>query len=58
MMNNSSNVVSTDAEATIKKRRIVVFFLVNPNKRIVSTREVASQREGVMSHEAALRAQA
>lgn len=29
----------------VKKRRIIVFFLVNPEKRIVSTREVPPQQE-------------
>lgn len=32
-------------KAAIAKRRIVVFFLVNPLRRIVSTREVAPQQE-------------
>ncbi|KAL3805310.1 hypothetical protein HJC23_009017 [Cyclotella cryptica] len=36
------------------KRRIVVFFLVNPQKRIISTREVAPQRGGNMTHQQAL----
>jgi hypothetical protein len=31
-------------DVVVAKRRIVVFFLVNPQKRIVSTREVAPQQ--------------
>ena len=33
--------------ATLQKRRIIVFFLVNPQRRIVSTREVPIQQEHV-----------
>jgi hypothetical protein len=43
--------------AVIAKRRIVVFFVVNPLKRIVSTREVAPQQihsGGKLPHEEAL----
>lgn len=46
-----------DKNEAAKRRRIVVFFLVNPMRRIVSTREVAPQQEsagGGMSHEDAL----
>lgn len=39
-------------DASINKQRII---LVNSNKRIISTREVASQKEGPMSHEDALK---
>ena len=45
--NNAGNITS--------KRRIVVFFIVNPLKRIVSTREVAPQRGSGMSHDEALK---
>lgn len=41
--------------ANISRRRIVVFFLVNPLRRIVSTREVAPQKGGSMTHEDALK---
>lgn len=34
-----------DVGESVKKRRIIVFFLVNPEKRIVSTREVPPQQE-------------
>ncbi|KAL3936253.1 MAG: hypothetical protein SGBAC_008396 [Bacillariaceae sp.] len=36
---------STEKDGTKKKRRIIVFFLINPERRIVSTREVAVQQE-------------
>jgi len=42
---------------TAAKRRIVVFFLVNPLSRIVSTREVAPQQQycgGTIKNEDAL----
>jgi hypothetical protein len=42
-----------DKKAKVAKRRIVVFFLVNPMQRIISTREVAPQH-GVMAHKEAL----
>lgn len=44
-------------QAIIAKRRIVVFFVINPQKRIISTREVAPQQihsGGTLSHEEAL----
>jgi hypothetical protein len=40
--------------SNIARRRIVVFFLVNPMHRIVSTREVAPQQKGTMSYDEAL----
>merc|ERR1712154_18427 len=39
-----------------QKRRIIVFFLINPEKRIISTREVNAQQVaggGSMSHKEA-----
>eukprot|EP00546_Thalassionema_frauenfeldii_P009875 CAMPEP_0178919038 /NCGR_PEP_ID=MMETSP0786-20121207/14189_1 /TAXON_ID=186022 /ORGANISM="Thalassionema frauenfeldii, Strain CCMP 1798" /LENGTH=671 /DNA_ID=CAMNT_0020592873 /DNA_START=19 /DNA_END=2031 /DNA_ORIENTATION=+ len=54
------NVVNMDdhnASDSIQKRRIVVFFLVNPERRIISTREVppqASEHGGEMSRQEAL----
>lgn len=36
---------STDSRKS--KRRLIVFFLVNPSKRIISTREVSMQQEQV-----------
>jgi len=44
-------------ENKIGRRRIVVFFVVNPERRIISTREVAPQQPhagGGMDHEEAL----
>jgi len=41
----------------VSRRRIVVFFLVNPEKRIISTREVAPQQQeagGTMTRDEAL----
>lgn len=52
------NKESTKEERVMSKRRIVVFFLVNPLKRIISTREVAPQQidaGGSMSLEDALK---
>ncbi len=54
---DSDNQTQVTTEATKAKRRIVVFFLVNPMRRIVSTREVAHQQQhsgGNMSHADAL----
>lgn len=54
-MVNSS--IANNEGTTKSKRRIVVFFLVNPMRRIVSTREVAPQQSaqgGKMSVEDAL----
>jgi hypothetical protein len=45
------------ATTAVAKRRIVVFFVVNPLRRIVSTREVAPQQKscgGAMPHDEAL----
>lgn len=45
-------------ESEISRRRIIVFFLVNPEKRIISTREVEPQQEevgGFMTREEAFR---
>jgi len=36
---------STEKDVAKKKRRIIVFFLINPERRIVSTREVPVQQE-------------
>ena len=49
---SSSNAVADSKTVATAKRRIVVFFIVNPLKRIVSTREVAPQQDyagGTMS---------
>jgi hypothetical protein len=37
--------IDANASDSVQKRRIVVFFLVNPEKRIVSTREVPPQQK-------------
>jgi hypothetical protein len=49
--------MKSKAKNDVSRRRIVVFFLVNPMRRIVSTREVAPQQRdagGRMPHEEAL----
>ena len=49
--------VDTNDTDSVQKRRIIVFFLVNPDKRIVSTREVPPQQkelDGNMSREEAM----
>ena len=40
-----SKLENTSAEGPKKKRRMIVFFLINPERRIVSTREVGVQQE-------------
>eukprot|EP01083_Nonionella_stella_P132901 404076_1 len=55
----NTNVPSVDTNETdsVQKRRIIVFFLINPEKRIVSTREVPPQQKefgGSMSREDAM----
>lgn len=50
--------VSKEIDGEKQKRRIVVFFLINPEKRIISTREIEPQQEqagGNMSHEEAFK---
>jgi len=42
-MENMSYMNDTNTSDSIQKRRIIVFLLVNPEKRIVSTREVPPQ---------------
>ena len=51
MMNTSA---STAASTAKQIRRIVVFFLVNPEKEIYSTRHVSVPQQGVMSRQQAL----
>jgi len=56
-MNLTPPVVDTNNVNVKQKRRIIAFFLVNPGKRIVSTREVPEQQEelaGAMSREEAM----
>eukprot|EP00585_Thalassiosira_rotula_P004515 CAMPEP_0196159464 /NCGR_PEP_ID=MMETSP0910-20130528/46334_1 /TAXON_ID=49265 /ORGANISM="Thalassiosira rotula, Strain GSO102" /LENGTH=496 /DNA_ID=CAMNT_0041424383 /DNA_START=66 /DNA_END=1556 /DNA_ORIENTATION=+ len=53
-MVNESIMDNSGDDPDVSKRRIVVFFLVNPLRRIVSTREVAPQKGGSMTHEDAL----
>ena len=56
--NAASPLTDTNDTNSVQKRRIVVFFLVNPEKRIVSTREVPPQQAeagGSMSREDALK---
>lgn len=48
---------STETDRAKKKRRIIVFFLINPERRIISTREVPVQQEhagGIMKRGDAL----
>jgi hypothetical protein len=43
--------VNTNEDGNSKakqKRRIIVFFLINPEKRIVSTREVQNQHDHIV----------
>ena len=54
-MVNDSVVEMSGDDSVVSKRRIVVFFLVNPLRRIVSTCEVAPQKGGSMTHEDALK---
>jgi hypothetical protein len=54
----ASDAIEDDVEGPAGKLRIVVFSVVNPNRRVVSTREVAPQQidaGGSMSHEDALK---
>jgi len=53
-MVNESIMDNSGVDPDVSKRRIVVFFLVNPLRRIASTREVAPQKGGSMTHEDAL----
>ena len=49
---------NTSQDAEKKSRRIIVFFLINPEKRIVSTREIKPQQQeagGNMSREEAFK---
>jgi len=54
----ASPLTDTNDSDSVQKRRIVVFFLVNPEKRIVSTREIPPQQTeagGSMSREDAMK---
>ena len=44
------NIGMDSSSKTKQKRRIIVFFLINPEKRIVSTREVPVQQEHAKGH--------
>jgi len=44
------NIGMDSSSKTKQKRRIIVFFLINPEKRIVSTREVPVQQEHASGH--------
>lgn len=47
MENQSKIEEETNTTNSVQKRRIIVFFLINPEKRIVSTREILPQQEEV-----------
>ena len=52
-----SESVDTNETGSVQKRRMIVFYLINPEKRIVSTREVPPQPKefgGSMSREDAM----
>ena len=54
MKNKAASLMDTNDSNSVQKRRVVVFFLVNPEKIIVSTREIPPQQSeagGSMSRE-------